>query len=222
MPSRPPTRRLPAAERRARIVDAAAAYFARAGFAGSTRGLARDLGLTQAALYKHFASKAALIDAVFEARFGAARTRADPRVALADAGADLADRLAAFYDAYFAGGGPERLRLWLRANLDGFAFAKRYTPALDRTVVVPILAALREAAGAPATRADKPPAAAREIVMQLHASLVFARIGRYVYATPIGDAELAALTRRYIAIWLPGALAAVAGAAKKDLLRPRV
>ncbi|MCM0020380.1 MAG: TetR/AcrR family transcriptional regulator [Tagaea sp.] len=204
MPARAPTRRLPAAERRAQIVAAASELFAREGFGGSTRALAAALGLTQAALYKHFASKEALIDAVFEAEFGAARRKTDPRAALARSDASLEDRLVAFYDAYFAGGRPERLRLWLRANLDGLGFATRYTPALDRLVVFPILAALRAEAGA----RGRPAKADREIVMQLHASLVFARIRRHVYATPIGDAELAALTRRYVAIWLPGALAA--------------
>jgi AcrR family transcriptional regulator len=58
-------KRLSGAARRAQIVGTAAALFARAGFGGSTRDLARDLGLSQAALYKHFPSKGALIDAVF-------------------------------------------------------------------------------------------------------------------------------------------------------------
>jgi AcrR family transcriptional regulator len=208
MPARAPTRRLPAPERRARIVEAAAAFFAREGFGGSTRALARGLGLTQAALYKHFASKAALIDAVFEAQFGEGRRKSDPRAALTRPDARLEERLVAFYDAYFAGGDPARLRLWLRANLDGLGFATRYTPSLDRTVVKPILAALRAELGLRTRGADAK--AGREIVMQLHASLVFARIRRHVYATPITDAQLAALTKRYVAIWLPGALAAIA------------
>jgi AcrR family transcriptional regulator len=211
MPSRKSTRRLPAPARRAQIVAAAAALFARDGFGGTTRALAAALGLTQAALYKHFPSKAALVDAVFEAQFGAGRRKSDPSAALTRTDASLEDRLVAFYDAYFAGGGPERLRLWLRANLDGLGFATRYTPSLDRTVVRPILAALRAEVGV----RGRPAKSEREIVMQLHASLVFARIRRHVYATPIADAELAALTRRYVAIWLPGARAAIAAAVKK-------
>lgn len=209
MPRKAPARRLPAGRGRARIVHAAAGFFARQGFGGSTRDLARALGITQAALYKHFASKAALIDAVFDAEFGAARRRPDPVPALSAPGAPLADRLVAFYESYFAGGRPERLRLWLRANLDGMDFARRYTPALDRTVIGPIFAALRAEAGL--TPGAKPTRHTREIVMQLHASLVFARIRRHVYATPISERELEALTRRYVDIWLPGALAAVAG-----------
>jgi AcrR family transcriptional regulator len=91
--------RLPAEERRAQILAEAAALFAEAGFSGTTRELAKRLGITQAALYRHFPSKEALIDALFE---GAARKwRAeDWGPALADPSVPLCERLSGLYAAY--------------------------------------------------------------------------------------------------------------------------
>ena len=47
-----------------RIVDEAKIFFADHGFRGSTRELARQLGVTQALIYKYFPSKQALIDQI--------------------------------------------------------------------------------------------------------------------------------------------------------------
>jgi AcrR family transcriptional regulator len=61
-------RRKPAAERREHILSEAAAFFADHGFQGTTRDLANRLGITQAALYKHFASKDDLMVAAVRRR----------------------------------------------------------------------------------------------------------------------------------------------------------
>jgi AcrR family transcriptional regulator len=198
-------KRLSGAARRAQIVGTAAALFARAGFGGSTRDLARDLGLSQAALYKHFPSKGALIDAVFDAAFDPA-PRAESARALAVRRGPLAERLIAFYRARLAESDPVRLRLWMRANLDGLAFAKRYTPTLDRHTLIPVLNALRADLRLPALT-GAPAAEEREIAMQLHAAIVFAQIRRDVYATPLDADAMRALVRAYVEIWLPGARA---------------
>jgi AcrR family transcriptional regulator len=63
-----PGARLPAAERRARILASATPVFARRGFEGTTtRDLARAAGVSEPILYRHFPSKEALFDAVFDA-----------------------------------------------------------------------------------------------------------------------------------------------------------
>jgi AcrR family transcriptional regulator len=62
-----PRRRMPAAERRAAILDAARGAFARGGFHGaSTAEIARAAGCSEPILYRHFASKQALFAAVLE------------------------------------------------------------------------------------------------------------------------------------------------------------
>ena len=70
LPSTPPGRggaRLPAAERRDEILKTAFPLFARRGYEGTTtRELALAAGVTEPILYRHFPSKEALFEAVFD------------------------------------------------------------------------------------------------------------------------------------------------------------
>src|SRR5215213_3606855 len=84
--------RLGAAERKQLILSEAAQFFSEHGFQGTTRELARRLGITQAALYKHFPSKDAIITALFEP--SAERWRSeDWRPGLAHSDVPIATRL---------------------------------------------------------------------------------------------------------------------------------
>jgi AcrR family transcriptional regulator len=61
--------RLPAAERRRQIIDTAAQLFSRKGFSGTTtRELAQAAGVSEATLFKHFATKEELYAAIIEAK----------------------------------------------------------------------------------------------------------------------------------------------------------
>lgn len=65
--STPPRTRLPADERRARVLTAAAAEFASRGYDGSSlRAIAAGAGVTTPVIYDHFGSKAELYAAVAE------------------------------------------------------------------------------------------------------------------------------------------------------------
>jgi AcrR family transcriptional regulator len=62
-----PTRRLPRAQRREQILDAATRAFARAGFTNtSLDAIAAEAGVTPVILYRHFASKADLYREVLD------------------------------------------------------------------------------------------------------------------------------------------------------------
>lgn len=77
------------AERRRQILDEAARLFASAGFRGvTTRDVAARVGITEAALYRHFPSKEAIYTAILEERMASA----DPLAALEDAAAAGRDR----------------------------------------------------------------------------------------------------------------------------------
>ena len=66
--SAPPRPRLPAAERRAAIVDAALEVFGKRSYAGATTAeIARAAGVSEPILYRHFASKRDLYCACLEA-----------------------------------------------------------------------------------------------------------------------------------------------------------
>lgn len=79
--------RVPAAERRVMILDAARGRFARQGYHGTSVGdIARDAGCAEALLYRHFPSKQALLAAVLAE--GGRTVRAEIDRALAEAGDD--------------------------------------------------------------------------------------------------------------------------------------
>lgn len=65
MSPRPVRRRLPAAQRQRQIVQTARRHFARFGYDGLVmKSVAAECGVTEAALYRYFASKEALYEAV--------------------------------------------------------------------------------------------------------------------------------------------------------------
>ena len=75
------TERLKAAERREQIVQAAIELFSRKGFRGTTtREIAEAVGISEAALFKYFATKEDLYSAIIEAK-----ARTDEVIALAAA-----------------------------------------------------------------------------------------------------------------------------------------
>lgn len=74
-----PTRRMPRAQRREQILDAATRAFARAGFANtSLDAIAREAGVTPVILYRHFASKADLYREVLDNGYSRLRQATGP------------------------------------------------------------------------------------------------------------------------------------------------
>ena len=55
-----------AADREQAILDEAVRFFAERGFEGQTRELAKRMGISHPAIYRHFPSKEALIERVYE------------------------------------------------------------------------------------------------------------------------------------------------------------
>ncbi|MGF1624025.1 MAG: TetR/AcrR family transcriptional regulator [Alphaproteobacteria bacterium] len=195
--------RLPAEARRAAILAEAAALFAEDGFGASTRTLAARLGISQAALYKHFPSKDAIVAALFEERM--AGRGADWSAALAGAGGPLADRLGDLYAGFVNGIGGPSMRLFVRAGLDGHGQPARRGAILTGRILEPVIVALRREAGlldlvARPLRHDE-----RELAMALHGAVVFLAIRKHVYRMPMPD-DLADNARRLVRLWLPGAL----------------
>jgi AcrR family transcriptional regulator len=185
------------------MLEAAVPFFAEHGFSASTRELARHLGVTQALIYKHFGSKDAFIGSLLERTFDGVRRR-EPSV-LDDDTQPLTDRLATFYSG--AGrSSKDRIRLFVRAGLDGWPVPGRYGARLTRHVFRPVILALRREAGL-AGLAERPlMRGERELAMMLHASIVFLGIREHIYRMPMpGDRER--LVRFYVEIYLPGALA---------------
>ena len=194
--------RLPRAERRSQMIDDAVSFFAEHGFAASTRELARHLGVTQALVYKHFGSKDAFISALLDQTFANRPGRLS--AILDDESVPIASRLASFY--LDAGSSKDKVRLFVRAGLEGWPIPARHGAKLTRDVFRPVIGALRRAAKLsdfarrPLMRGE------RELAMMLHASIAFLGIREHVYRMPmVGDRTR--LVRFYVDIFLPGAIA---------------
>ena len=185
------------------ILERAAEFFANQGPAASTRALARELNITQALLYRYFPSKEALVRAVYQERF-ANRWQPHWGALLRDRSRPLAERLTAFFIAYIDRLNAPDYRLWMRAALEGWSFARLYHNDLLEHVLAPIAGEMRHEAGLPEDgRAFN--AGELEIVFNLHGALMFLRIRRDIYGAPVLDVtdEIVAL---HVRVFLPGGL----------------
>jgi len=118
------------ASRRDQILDAAMECFASAGFRGTTtREIASRVGLTEAALYRHFASKEALYSAIIArkidapdvtARLQAAAVAGDDHAVLGGLARTLIERVEA---------DPAFIRILLFTALEGHSLAEPFFAA---------------------------------------------------------------------------------------------
>jgi AcrR family transcriptional regulator len=104
--------RLPAGERRQAVLEAACEAFARSSYRGATTAeIAREAGITEPILYRHFGSKRDLYLACLDEAWRTFRTLAEQALE-----ADPAGCLGAISDAYMARRGSTRLvDLWIQA-----------------------------------------------------------------------------------------------------------
>ena len=194
-------RRLSPEARRDMIVDAAVRYFAEVGFAGSTRDLAQRVGVTQPLLYKYFATKAELAEAVFGRVY---LDRLDPAwpSLLMDRQRPLEDRLIAFYRAYTGAIFTyEWMRIFMFAGLAGERLNRRYLEHVRELLLKPILAELRAELGSASGAGPD-----IEDVFNLHGGIVYLGIRRFIYQLPAPDDVgpiIERVVRHFLAGWAP-------------------
>ena len=198
-------KRLPAAERKAIILHEAALFFAREGFAASTRDLADQLGVRQALLYKYFPSKEALLEEVFEKVFSVHWAMAWSKV-IFDQSQSLEDRLTHCYAAQLETEDGIALRLFLRAALDGLLLPGRRLDLVKEKLVLPVIGELRREANLPGLDAQPLMIGEFELFMVLHSSVIFYAIRTYIYGGPMTE-DMRAVVRLYVATFLNGARA---------------
>lgn len=171
--------RLDAQARREQIVAAAVVYFAEVGFSGTTRDLARRIGITQALLYRYFASKADLVEAVFERVF---LGRLSPHWSdeIRNGAQPLERRLRHFYRQYAkAIFNYEWMRIFMWAGLAGEALNLRYLSRVGDS----LLASLREEIA----RDSRYRTPDMEEMWALHGSIIYLGIRRFIYQLPTPD-----------------------------------
>ena len=107
-----PTQRLPAEERRRAVLDAACTFFSRSSYRGATTAeIAREAGISEPILYRHFGSKRDLYLACLDEAWRSFREGAEQAIA-----EDPASCLGAIADAYMATRSRIRMvDLWIQA-----------------------------------------------------------------------------------------------------------
>ncbi|WP_322080969.1 TetR/AcrR family transcriptional regulator [Burkholderia sp. BCC1972] len=199
-------RRLTPEARERQIVEKAIEHFATHGFSGSTRELARQIGVTQPLLYRYFPSKEALIDRVYDEIY---TWNPDWEKMIADRKVPLQERLVAFYRDYAQ---TILRREWIRtfifAGLSREGFNTRYLSRLRERVFLPVLRQLRHEyeIATPATEAQRN--AEIELVWSLHASIFYLGVRKWVYGLTVPD-DLDTEIERLVDAFLNGTPAAL-------------
>lgn len=194
-------RRLLPEEREQQIVAKAIEHFTRHGFAGSTRELAKKIGVTQPLLYRYFPSKEALIDRVYSEIF---RWETNWEVGLTDREVPLVQRMYRFYGDYSTVILREEwIRIFIFAGLTREGINTKYLNKLRSRVFLPLLDEIRAAYDIPAPRSAGELETEVELVWGLHASIFYLGVRKWIYGLLIPK-DIDALIRRKVDAFLRG------------------
>lgn len=211
----PPTtspRRLPADERRAQILREAAQLFGSHGFNGTTtRDVAAQVGITEAALYRYFPSKEAMYAAILDERMASAELL-EPVEPIAAAGDDravfsvLALTLLRSVEA-----DPSILRLILYSALEGHELARPFQEKRILRLREFLTAYIARRTKEGAFRAIDPKLAARAFMGMVVDHLIVKHVFGQREQYPQSPEEVA---ETYVSIFLDGVRNAPAGASR--------
>lgn len=198
----PERRRLQPEEREQQIVQKAIEHFTKNGFAGSTRELAKQIGVTQPLLYRYFASKEDLIERVYNEVF---QWRRDWERQIADRSIPLAERLYAFYLDYSSVILREEwIRIFIFAGLTREGINNKYLNKLRTRIFLPVLAEVRAEFGLDEPRDAAEQEAEIEMIWSLHAAIFYLGVRKWVYGLKVpGDLE--AVVQQKVDMFLHGA-----------------
>ncbi len=181
-------RRLHPDERRQLIIDGAVAFFAKVGLDGNTRDLAQHLGITQSLLFKYFANKDALIEAVYEQVY-LNRLSSEWPHRLQDRTVPLRSRMSAFYKDYskliFE---YEWMRIFMFSGLAGAELNRRYLDHMHKVILHPLL----DEISAASSRSIAP---SMEDLWNLHGGIVYIGIRQHIYRMPCPEDPYLAIDR---------------------------
>jgi AcrR family transcriptional regulator len=177
-------RNMRAADRERFIIDEAVRFFAEQGFGGQTRELAKRMGITHSAIYRHFPSKEALIERVYEEVY-LSRWSTSWGGLIRDRNLPLQARLARFYLEYV-----EQVfeynwvRIFVFSGMKSYGITRNYLEIVRKEIIEPACRELRHELELPSS--DELPLSERELEMfwGLHGRVFYLAIRRFVYNTP--------------------------------------
>ncbi|MGX0964472.1 AcrR family transcriptional regulator [Bradyrhizobium japonicum] len=202
--SAPKRRNMRAADRERAIVDEAIRFFAEHGFEGQTRELAKRMGITHSAIYRHFPSKEALIERVYQEVY-LSRWSPDWGPMIRDRTLPLEARLTRFYLDYV-----ERVfeynwvRIFVFSGMKSFGITGRYLDIVRREIIEPAAAELRHDLKLPDEKSHPLSERETELFWGLHGRIFYLAIRRFIYETPIPP-DLDAIVRDAVQTFMDGA-----------------
>lgn len=193
-----------AADRERAIVDEAIRFFAERGFEGQTRELAKRMGITHSAIYRHFPSKEALIERVYQEVY-LSRWSPDWGPMIRDRSLSLEARLTRFYLDYV-----ERVfeynwvRIFVFSGMKSFGITGRYLDIVRREIVEPAAGELRHELKLPDAKAHPLNERETELLWGLHGRIFYLAIRKFIYETPI-PTDLDGIVRDAVQTFMDGA-----------------
>nr|WP_258187674.1 TetR/AcrR family transcriptional regulator [Trinickia symbiotica] len=195
-------RRLAPEEREQQIVAKAIEHFATYGFSGSTRELAREIGVTQPLLYRYFPSKDALIERVYQEVY---KWDSAWEKQITDRTVPLKERLSRFYRSYaHTILQREWIRTFIFAGLSREGINTKYLGKLRERVFLPVLRELRAAYDIPSPTHESQLEPEIELIWSLHASIFYIGVRKWVYGLSVPE-DIDALVDRQVDAFLNGA-----------------
>jgi len=196
--------RLSPEERQLMILEGAVSYFAKFGFDGRTRGLAKYLGISQPLIYRYFPTMASLTDRVYEVVF-IDRWHDSWQQIISDRTIPLSDRLKAFYkDYHHSINRYDTLRITMFSALRGETISARYFKRIIERLIKPIIIEFRDIYDL--KKVDELPLhpLEEEIVFSLHAKVIYPTLRKFVFQLPTAEQE-SLLIDIYIDSFMAGA-----------------
>jgi AcrR family transcriptional regulator len=183
--SAPARKNMRAAEREKVILAQAIRFFAEHGFGGQTRELAKRIGITHSAIYRHFPSKEALIERVYEHVYLGGWQKHWAGLIL-DRSRPLEARLTQFYCEY-----SDRIfnfdwvRIFVFSGLKSFDINARYLKVVMETIGAPALLEMRHELGLPSQSPITP--REQELFWGLHGRIFYIAVRKFVYGTAVPE-----------------------------------
>lgn len=199
-PTAPRRKNMRSDDREKQLVEGAVRFFAECGFEGQTRELAKRLGISHAVIYRHFDSKEALIERVYEHVY-TSRWRPEWEAIIRDRGLPLEERLIRFYrdyaDCVFE---YDWVRIFVSAGLKAYGLPERYLTIIRDRIIRPAVAEMRHDQGLPERPATE---AEEELFWGLHGSVFYLAIRKYIYATDV-PADIGGTVTRTVRTFMSG------------------
>ena len=178
-------------------------FFAKHGFEGRTRELAKELGIAQPLLYRYFPSKRALIEAVFREVY-LRPIEHDWSALLTDRTRPIVERLEEFYGRYAEETYRyEWIRIYMHSGLLGEDSNKRYIAAVEEKILKVIAPSLRHAFDLPAPEVIPISELEVEHLWVLHGGLFYYAVRKFIYRARVVD-DLPAIVHRAVKAMIEG------------------